>query len=209
MQVGADPKFRLRRSIPATLAAAVLAVSMGCSPLPPYDTAAVEQGSAGVLWSRTHYRNDEPYYKFERITYATVSRVDGQDNKYWRPLNLDAGPHAVEVSYERQSFLCGYLGCVDFKQSSTVFELAVESGHSYMPFARRYCDQDWVGILDTGGSAADDVATWQRLGAGGTWALGDLSRLGPDWIVVAGDKPPATCNGDPPPQTESANIIQD
>ena len=169
--------------------AAVLFVGAGCSSVKPYDSKVAEEGHSGVLWTRAHFY-PKGAFNFERATFATATRIDGSENRFWRPQNLAPGKHSVEVRYDRQSYLCGYLGCVETEQARRSFELIVEPGHSYMPFARRLCEQDWIGIFDTGRSARDDIATWRSIG---DWAFQDLKRLGPGSVVVAGDRPPEHC----------------
>jgi hypothetical protein len=163
----------------ATLAAAMLA-----------DLQSADPGSAGVLWTRTHYK-ESSFSLLERRMYATVTKVDGIENLQRNPINLTPGRHSIEVGYARESYLCGYLGCIEFEQARRSFELVAEQGHSYLPFARRLCDMDWIGLLDTGKSAREDIATWTSVG---NWSFGDLKGLAPGHVVVAGDSPPATCS---------------
>ena len=167
---------------------AALLVVTGCASVPPYDPKPAEEGRAGVLWTKTRYFKGG--WSIERTTHATVLRIDGIENQNWGPRNLTPGRHAIEVRYDRDSYLCGYFGCVNFEQSRRSFELVVEPGHSYMPFALRRCDKDWIGIFDTGKSAGDDIATWR---SSGDWAFGNLARPGPSRAVVAGDDPPEHC----------------
>lgn len=175
-------------TVSGCVAAVLLLGLFGCSPLRPYDAAPAQEGFAAVLWTRTHYRKS--WWSFERATYATVARVDGVENVHWRPMNLPLGRHSIEVRYDRETYLCGYLGCVNSEQDRKSFELTVEGGHSYMPFARRFCDKDWIGILDTGRPARIDIATWRSVG---DWAFGDLTSVGAGHAVVAGEGPPVTC----------------
>ena len=179
----------LRRRTIAGCATAVLALGIvGCSPLKPYDSKPIEQGIAGVLWATTYYKKG---WSFERATYATVTSVDGVENQKWSfPINLTPGRHSIEVRYDRENWFCGYLGCGRTEKARKSFDLLVEAQHSYIPFARRFCDQDWMGILDTGRPARDDLATWRDWKRG----LDDLTRDAASHVVVAGEGHPATCD---------------
>lgn len=142
----------------------------------------------GVLWGYSHDRKDF----FSRMTKAIITNVDGIEHQDWQPIQLPSGRYLVEVQYLRQSYLCGYLGCIDFEQERRSFELRVEAGHSYMPFAMRHCDKAWMGIVDTGKSAKDDHASEEAIGF---WQFGDLTRDASTHVVVAGELPPLTCEG--------------
>ncbi|MGK2906479.1 MAG: hypothetical protein ACSLFH_09070, partial [Desulfuromonadales bacterium] len=142
----------------------------------------------GVLWGYSHDRKEF----FSRMTKAIITNVDGIEHQDWQPIQLPSGRHLVEVQYLRQSYLCGYLGCIDFEQERRSFELRVEAGHSYMPFAMRHCDKAWMGIVDTGKSAKDDHASEEAIGF---WQFGDLTRDASTHVVVAGELPPLTCEG--------------
>lgn len=140
----------------------------------------------GVLWASSHYRKGF----FSRTTYAIVNTVDGIERRNEQPIHLLSGLHEVEVAYRRESYLCGYAGCVDFEKERRLLELRVEAGRSYMPFAIRDCDRDWLGIVATGKSAGDDLATWRIIG---DWPFADLARDAAAHEVVAGELPPLTC----------------
>jgi len=140
----------------------------------------------GVVWARTHYKKGF----FSRATSAITTKVDGVELLDEQPIQLSPGLHLVEVAYRRESYLCGYLGCVDFERERRPFELRVQAGRSYMPFAMRDCDKDWMGIVDTGKSAKDDLASWQAIG---DWQFGDLARDASTHMAVAGELPPVTC----------------
>lgn len=142
----------------------------------------------GVLWADSHYKKEF----FSRMTKAIITNVDGTEKRDRQPIQLPSGQHLVEVQYLRESYLCGYGGCIDFEQERKSFELRVEAGHSYMPFALQDCDKAWMGILDTGKSAKDDYASKKAIGF---WRLGDLTRDASMHIVVAGELPPVTCEG--------------
>lgn len=176
---------QLNRALCAWVATVVVAT--GCASGPRYDPRPVEEGRVGVLWKAAHYKKN---WSFQRGTSATVVRINGAVIDPLLPENLVPGRHSIEVRYDLESYLCGYLGCVYFEQARRSFELVVESGHSYMPFALRRCDKDWIGIFDTGRSARDDIATWTAIG---NWAFGNLSRIGDGRTVVAGDSPPEHC----------------
>jgi len=143
---------------------------------------------SGVVGARTHYTKG----LFSRATSAITTKFDGLERRDEQPIQLPSGPHLVEVAYRRESYLCGYLGCLDFEQERRSFELLVEAGHSYKPFAIRDCDKDWMGIVDTGKSAKDDFASWEAMGIW-NWEFGDLARDASTHVVVAGEWPPVTC----------------
>ena len=180
------------RQASAGCVAAVLALGIvGCSAI-KYDSKPIEQGSAGVLWHSTSY--PKPAMSWERSTVAVVIKVDGVENGDPGPMNLSPGRHSIEVRYYRESYFCPpILGCIPFIQASKSFEWVVEAGHSYMPFARRICERDWMGILDTGTPARDDVAYWTSSNFF-SQPISDLTRVWAGRLVVAGDDPPATCD---------------
>jgi hypothetical protein len=140
----------------------------------------------GVLWGYSHYRQDF----LSRMSKAIITNVDGIEYQDRQPIQLPSGRHLVEVQYLRQSLLCGYLGCIDFEQERRSFELRVEAGHSYMPFAIQHCDKAWMGIVDTGKSAKDDHTSEEAMGF---WQFGDLTRDASTHVAVAGKLPPLTC----------------
>lgn len=142
----------------------------------------------GILWARTHYR----IKFFSRVTTAVTIRVDGIERRDEQPIQLLAGMHEVEVALRRLSYLCGYAGCLDFEQERRPFELRVEAGRSYKPFALWVCDKAWIGIVDTGRGSKDDLATWQAINE---WDFNDLARDAATYEVVAGEMPPETCEG--------------
>lgn len=144
--------------------------------------------TAGLLWTRAHHVNKSEF--LGRRTSAIIAKVDDTERRDGPPIQLRPGRYSVEVAYRRESYLCGYLGCVDFEQKRAVFELRVEAGRSYMPFAIRHCDRDWMGIVDTGKSAKDDLASWQAIGG---WQFGDLTRETSTHVVAAGELPPVMC----------------
>ncbi len=121
-------------------------------------------------------------------------KVDGVENVGPGPMNLSSGRHSIEVNHYAAFHLCipPIIGCLPFLQESKSFEWVVEAGHSYMPFARRLCDRDWTGILDTGTPARDDVAYWTSSNLL-SQPIDDLTRVWAGRLVVAGDDPPATC----------------
>jgi len=142
----------------------------------------------GVVWTSTHYKKEF----FSRGTEAFITKIDGIEPRGEQPIQLPSGVHLVEVQYLRESYLCGAGGCLKLEQERRSFELPVEAGHSYKPFARRYCDKDWMGIVDTGKSAKDDFASWEAMGIW-NWEFSDLTRDASTYVVVAGEWPPLTC----------------
>ncbi len=142
----------------------------------------------GILWPRSHYRKKF----FSRTTTAITTRVDGIERRDEQPVQLLAGLHEVEVALRRLSYLCGYAGCLDFEQERRSFELRVEAGRSYKPFALWDCDKAWIGIVDTGRGARDDLATWQSIYESD---FNDLARDAATYEVVAGETPPEICGG--------------
>lgn len=141
---------------------------------------------AAVIWPHTQYR---PGF-FYLTDYATVTRIDDNKIVNWEPQKVEQGHHRLEISYTRQTLLCGYLGCIDTERHRDTFDLLAEAGHSYMPFALQRCDDQWVGILDTGNSAREDQALKISLG----WEFWELKRLVTPWQIVAGADPPANCS---------------
>ncbi len=139
----------------------------------------------GVLWAHTHYHKEY----FSRGTAATITKVDGIEKRDWQPIHLLPGQHLVEVQYLRGGFLCPVFGC---EQERRIYELRVEARRSYLPFARRHCDKDWIGIVDTGRSAKVDLATGQAVGI---IFFGDLTRDASTHVAVAGELPPLNCEG--------------
>lgn len=144
----------------------------------------------GVVWASTHYKKEF----FSRGTEAFITKIDGTERRGEQPIQLPPGVHLVEVQYLRESYLCGAGGRLKLEQERRPFEFFVKAGHSYKPFARRYCDKDWMGIVDTGKSAKDDFATWEAMGIW-NWEFSDLTRDASTHVVVAGELPPAACEG--------------
>lgn len=185
---------RPKRTLGACVAAVLLAA--GCASFEPYDSKLAEDGRVGVLWTRTTDR-DFMEMKWKPSAFATVSRIDSTEIMHnqpsdRRPRNLTPGRHLIEVtsSYE---VLLPLLIVAPLEMAHRSFELVVEPGHSYMPFVRRLCDKDWIGILDTGSPARDDIATWRSVG-GFMFQYRNVRRLGPGSVVVAGDRPPENCD---------------
>ncbi len=140
---------------------------------------------AAVIWPHSQYRPG----LFYLTDYASVTRIDGKEIISWEPQKVEQGHHRVEISFRRQTLLCGYLGCVDIERHRDTFDLLAEAGHSYMPFALLRCDAKWLGMLDTGNSDREDQALENSLG----WEFWELTRLAKPWQVVAGSEPPANC----------------
>lgn len=155
---------------------------------------AMADGRPGVLWTfATHKKKF-----FERWNYAMVTEVDGVSPPRpvsLPPVELAPGRHMVQIRYERDSYWCGYLGCLSFEQATRRLELLVEPDHSYLPLAGKYCDQDWIWIVDTGHSAQKDLDVWRERGIRPFMPfdprspLRDLAGL----KVVAGEAPPGNC----------------
>lgn len=148
----------------------------------------------GVLWTISTYKKK----LFERWNHATVTEVDGKKTVRFTsiaPVELAPGKHRVQVRYDRDSYLCGYLGCISFKQATRQLELHVEPDHGYLPLAGKYCGQDWIWIVVTGRSARQDLEIWREQGIlpytpfDPRSPLKDLSGL----KVVAGEAPPEQC----------------
>ena len=141
-----------------------------------------------IVWPAVIYK--ERF--FERLNHARVIAVDGQAPSLILPLELAKGMHEIKILHERDSFLCGYLGCVAFEQTVVSLPLDVEAGHTYIPVARKYCEKDWVWVVDKGATAESDVNDWQqnRIPLVLNLRAKDLVGL----RVVAGATPPERCD---------------
>ena len=126
---------------------------------------------------------------FERTNWATVTKIDDVDVKdrsgLHVPIILAPGTHAVTIRYDKDSFLCGYFGCIPFKQSEKSLTLSLEPGHSYLPQTKKLCGQDWIWIEDLGERARDDLAFWEKHRF--------YPPAQPVNRVAAGVAPPAVC----------------
>lgn len=152
------------------------------------------EGEPGVLWTFATYKKKF----FESWNHAIVIEVDGVKTARFPgipPVMLAPGKHMVQVEYEKDSSLCGYFGCIPFKQATRQLELQVEPDHSYLPLAGKYCGKDWIWIVDTGGSAEKEIASWREHGIlpftpfDPRSPLKDASGL----KVAAGEAPPEQC----------------
>lgn len=141
-----------------------------------------------VIWPRVIYKDRF----FERLNHASVLAVDGQVPSLILPLELSEGKHEIKVLYERDSFLCGYLGCIPFEQTVVSLPLHVESGHTYFPVARKYCQKDWVWVVDKGATAESDLNNWRQNRASLVLNLRAEDLFG--LRVVAGAAPPERCD---------------
>jgi len=68
-------------------------------------------------------------------------------------------------------------------------ELNAEEGHSYIPFAFRYCERDWIWIEDTGNFPSDAPLAARETG-------GRINRWYPaegTSEAVAGERPRSEC----------------
>jgi hypothetical protein len=96
---------------------------------------------------------------------ARVTAVDGVQVSYsGAPVEVSPGQHSVNVAYRRTVFcLASILGppCVYSTENRTL-PLRVGADHSYMPFASRTCDMNWVWIQDTGRSPNYDLNVWRN-----------------------------------------------
>lgn len=149
--------------------------------------------SRGVLWPFGEYKKDF----FERLNSAHVLSVDGKRitsaSFAITPLiELSEGAHEVTIQSKRESYLCGYLGCVKFAQTVVSVLLNVEAGHGYLPLARKFCGKDWVWVIDKGKSAEDDLRKWRKndMPPDYNMSLKDLTAF----KTVAGEAPPDKCN---------------
>lgn len=151
-------------------------------------------GEPGVLWPYATYKKK----LFERWNHAIVVEVDGVRTLQMTtnpPVELSPGRHTARVRFERDSWLCGYFGCVSFEQTTVDLDLAVEPDHSYVPQAGKYCGRDWVWIVDIGGGARQHLQQWREHGKlpYRPFALPGEPQLTDHARVVAGEAPPASC----------------
>lgn len=189
------------RSSLAITGVLVSLLTAGCAQTPPrlegLDNAASAQDKA-ALWTFSTYTKQF----MESMNYAKVMRVDGvtisrgvRDAPY---VFLAPGRYTVEIRHEKDLPIPGYFGSPSVHRVSRTLDLTVEAGRSYMPFARRHCDQDWVWIVDTGNSAAEEVAQWER---DGSFRFSARVRARDEDTaplrVVAGERPPETCVDQP------------
>lgn len=169
----------------------------GCAskePIRLHELQPAKYDSVGVLWSWSRH-----VHGLERPNYATVTRIDDVriDTSAYTgpPIELLPGRHVVEIRYDRDSFLCGYFGCMSFKQSTKSLELLVESGHSYKPFTGKRCNRDWFWIEDLGISALDAISAWKERYRMSPPAF-ELRTTNRDKSkIVAGEAPPENCEG--------------
>lgn len=149
------------------------------------------------MWNGTTYRKK----LFERLNYAFVVKVDGDEipeSGIFMPVELAPGRHGVAIKYERDSYLCGYFGCVRFEQSVRSLELLAEADHSYLPVARKACDRDWFWIVDLGEGARQRLDLWREHGIR-PYSLFDARSFIREITglkVVAGEEPPEQCEAD-------------
>ena len=146
----------------------------------------------GVLWPFPAYKRDF----FERLNTAHVLSVDGRKitAEVTTPplIEVSAGAHEVTIQHKRDSYLCGYGGCIQFEQTVVSLMLNVEAGHSYLPLAQKFCERDWIWVIDMGKNAEDDLRKWRKneLFYYRNMSLKDLSGF----KVVSGESPPDKCD---------------
>lgn len=175
----------------------------GCSAREPIrlDQAAGSlHAEPGLLWTFSTYKRKQ----FERWNYAAVTRVDGEQiprETSLPPVILAPGRHKVEVLHERDSLLCGYFGCLIFKQALRTLDLDVAPGHSYLPLAGKYCGQNWIWIVALGDDARAQLAAWLARGTLPYSPFDPVSlvKRGVDRNIVAGEAPPASCESEDKP----------
>ncbi len=192
------------RSMPRPRASIILALTAGlvlsgCAARVPIMAEGVTQpvvnDDTAVLWTFAEHRKT----LFERRNFALVLRVDGlpidRFTSLPKPVLLPAGKHRVLIRFDRESYLCGYFGCVNFEQVTRELTLPAEAGHHYLPLARKACGQDWIWIADAGTNAREALHTWQRLGVY-PYDPVDWRTPNKDVLllrVVAGESPPELC----------------
>jgi len=142
--------------------------------------------SPAILWADSSSVN--PFRT--RVNHATVTKVDGHEIDWQhQSIELHPGRHLVQIKHQRDSWFCGYLGCILITEGTHELELNAEEGHSYIPFAFRYCERDWIWIEDTGNFASSDLLGARETG-------GHVNRWYPAEAtseVVAGERPPSAC----------------
>jgi hypothetical protein len=184
---------RLNRSHFTVIAAIFLAGCVSFEPIKLAENAKVAKGDYALLWSTGYYVK-----LFEMMNYADIKVVDGVTLKegaaHGVPIEISPGSHIVEISFRKDSFLCGWPGCITIYQASRQLQFHAVAGHSYIPFTRKYCDRNWFWITDTGNETAVDIATWNRTGS---YGFSYVVRTAEKWkqTVVAGEEPPETCEG--------------
>jgi hypothetical protein len=131
---------------------------------------------------------------FERINYAVVTSIDGKeiDTATATPIEISASRHVVRIRYDRDTVLCGYLGCLQAKEGESSVEISVEAGHSYVPCTRNVCGKDWYWIDDQGKDSAEYMNSKgfhpKAMACGVNFFRNlDLPK------VAAGEKPPDIC----------------
>lgn len=169
----------------------------GCASREPIRLGAPEvsgNSAPGVLWGTSASKKQF----FERWNHAAVRQVDSTQTvglSSVPPVVLTPGKHTIQIEYKRDSYFCGYLGCISIHQTTRTVELQVKPDHSYLPLAGKYCEKDWIWIVDTGGSARKELENWREHGIlpympfDPRSPLKDVSGLN----VVAGEAPPDHC----------------
>lgn len=140
----------------------------------------------GILWS--HSSNVTPFHT--RWNHAIVKSVDGHTIDWQHgSIELLPGRHLVQIEHRRDSWFCGYLGCMPLTLGTYEIELDADEGHSYVPFAVRNCERDWIWIENIGNAASDDLMSARN--AGGyvqRWYPAESTSR-----VVVGKRPPSEC----------------
>lgn len=182
-----------RRNVAALLIPFLLSACASSETIKIGQTGTENSHSRGVLWPFVAYKKDF----FERLNTTHVLSVDGiritADGFAITPLiELSEGAHEVTIQHKRESYLCGYLGCIDFEQAVVSVALNVEAGHSYLPLARNLCGNNWVWVIDKGKTAEDDLQKWRKGGIPQDYnmSLKDLTGF----KVVSGKAPPDKCD---------------
>lgn len=187
-------KMRLTPFHSSTFSIFAAVLLPGCVSLEPIrlaGDAVAAKSEYALLWSAGTYVKG-----FETVNYADVRAVDGvalkEGTGYGVPIEIAPGRHTVEIDFQKDSLLCGWASCIKFYQASHQLQLWARAGHSYFPFTRKHCNNNWFWIVDTGNEAAADIATWKKSGSYGFIYAMRTSEKGKQ-TVVAGEEPPEKC----------------
>ena len=112
---------------------------------------------------------------FNLSDYATIKRIDdvnipaeslpwrcGRDSTSMCLLEIPVGSHSVEILYEEQTLICGYVTCLLAEVSRQILTFNAEPNRTYAPFVTDQCDRNYFWIEDWGPYVAGSKA--QHLG---------------------------------------------
>jgi hypothetical protein len=173
-------------------------MSAGPARIPSSSEASSANDSPAALWSHS---SSSVLFRTTPND-ATVVKVDGHEIGWQHAwIELTPGRHRAEIEHRRAGLACALaypLGCFPFLLGIQELEFVVEPGHSYVPFALRFCGRDWIWIEDTGNSASEDIDAQRAIALGYPGFRDAVRRSGsePATRVVAGKPPPTGCDND-------------